>query len=164
MPDPSSAADGGVLSNIYSQVAAGVGGSLVAWRLLVSFGRQDRAAKMEAEIRADLRQQIADLRAQVVQFQANIADMAHERNEAVKVRGQLEARIGMTEERLAATRTERDEARTALVRVQQENENLMATNQRLVEDAAVAEAKARGAPAGSKPTARQVPGERPWKS
>ncbi|NUB05799.1 hypothetical protein FW320_06365 [Azospirillum sp. Vi22] len=155
MPDPSSAADGGVLSNIYSQVAAGVGGSLVAWRLLVSFGRQDRAAKMEAEIRADLRQRLD-------KAMTDIASMAHERNQAVMVKLQLETELRLSKEHLNSARTERDEARTALVRVQQEVENLMATNQRLVEDAAVAEAEARGAPAGAKPGSRQVPGERPW--
>lgn len=77
---------------------------------------------------------------------------------------QLETELRLSNERLNSARTERDEARTALVRVQHEVENLMATNQRLAEEAAVAEAAARGATAGAKPTARQVPGERPSKS
>ncbi|UKJ76520.1 hypothetical protein [Azospirillum brasilense] len=77
---------------------------------------------------------------------------------------QLETELRLSNEHLNSARTGRDEARTALVRVQHEVENLMATNQRLAEEAAVAEAAARGAPVGAKPTARQVPGERPSES
>ncbi|CAO3439723.1 hypothetical protein [Azospirillum argentinense] len=94
----------------------------------------------------------------------DIASMAHERNQAVMVKLQLETELRLSNEHLASARSERDEARTALVRVQHDVENLMATNQRLVEEAAVAEAEARGTPAGTKPGSRQVPGERPWKS
>lgn len=172
MPDPSAAADSGLLSSIYSQIAAGTAGSLFLWRILVSFGRQDRASKMEAEIREDLRKQVADLRGQVEQLQDDIAKMAHERNEAVMIRKQLETELRLNNERLGTTRAERDDARTALVRVQADVERLTATNHQLVEDAALAESRGgQGAqPCAPAPThrptnptePRAVPGERLW--
>ncbi|CAO3428638.1 hypothetical protein [Azospirillum argentinense] len=157
MPDPSSAADGGLLNNALSYLGTGALGAAVLWRALVYFGRHDRAAKMEAELRDDLRLRLD-------KAMTDIASMAHERNQAVMVKLQLETELRLSNEHLASARSERDEARTALVRVQHDVENLMATNQRLVEEAAVAEAEARGTPAGTKPGSRQVPGERPWKS
>jgi len=148
------AADGGLLSSAVTQVGTALVGAGVLWRLFVSFGRQDRAAKMEAELREELRQRLD-------QTQRDLDRIAHERNEAVQVRLQLETKLSMTEERLAATRQERDDARTALARMQGDVERLVAENHRLHEDAAIAEA--RGEP-GIRPAPRQVPGERPWTS
>lgn len=152
MPDPS-AAGGGLLSNIYSQLSLGGVGGIMLWRLLVYFGRQDRAAKMEAEIREDLRDRLD-------KAQNSLSTMAHERNAAVQVRLQLETELRMTNEHLANARRERDEARTALARLQLENERLNATNHRLTEAATLAEA--RNGAGEERPAPRPVSGERVW--
>lgn len=158
------AADGGLLSSVVTQVGTAMIGAGVLWRLFVSFGRQDRAAKMEGELRDELRRQNE-------QLSQNIATIAHERNEAVQVKLQLETELRVERERRLEATQQRDDARAALARVQGENEQLRAANHRLTEEAAIAEASAeRGcAPAPVAPPAaptqrgpRPVPGERPW--
>lgn len=160
MADPSQAADGGLLSSLPGQIGAGLAGAGVLWRLLIAFGRQDRAAKMEQELRDELRQQNAKMT-------EDLNRMAHERNDAVQVRLQLETKLSMTEERLGSTRTERDEARAALARVQADVERLTSDVHRLTEEAVISEA--RGAShsqpihSEAKPATRHVPGEQPWR-
>lgn len=165
MADPSHAADGGLLSSVPGYLGLGAGGAVVIWRALIAFGRQDRAAKMEAELRDELRKQNDRLT-------ADIASMAHERNDAVQVKLQLDTELRIERERRVETAQQRDEARAALARVQAENEQLRAANHRLTEEAAIAEANAgaRCAPAPVQPIVskpartapRSVPGEQPW--
>lgn len=158
------AADGSLLSNAVSYLGLGGAGAVVLWRALVFFGRQDRAAKMEAELRDELRERAAKL-------EATLDRIAHERNEAVQVRLQLETKLSMTEERLTSARAERDDARAAVVRLQHDVEQLTAANHRLTEEATIADARAevRCAPpsppmAADRPGSRAIPGERPWKA
>lgn len=161
------AADSGLITNAVTQIGTAVLGAGVLWRVIVAWGRQDRAARMEAELRGELRQRLD-------QTQQALDRMAHERNEAVQVRLQLETRLAMTEDRLTVARRERDEARAALARLQGDVERLTVANHRLTEEVAVAEASAQPrcaptpAPAQAQPapksakSPRQVPGERPW--
>ena len=162
MPDPSTAADGGLLNNALSYLGTGALGAAVLWRALVYFGRHDRAAKMESELRDDLRQRLD-------KAMTDVATMAHERNHAVMVKLQLETELRMTSERLEQARVERTNAIAAVAKLQAEVERLTVTNHQLAEDAAVAESRGGSAgapcaasPAQPKPSARRVPGEQPW--